>query len=131
MEEASPDGEIRNIELGDFERQLSTSKKVSFLKGPSPKSVLSSGASNVAKSNVNPNDVKKFECKNIVQACFYLEHKEKYDNIPRFRDLDKEQVLGDLRLQKLNEMFNLLKEFDDASDPQTLKKMFIYYNNVQ
>ena len=26
------------------------------------------------------------------------EHKEKYDNIPRFRDLDKEQVLGDLRL---------------------------------
>ena len=66
-----------------------------------------------------------------MQACFYLEHKEKYDNIPRFRDLDKEQVLGDLRLQKLNEMFNLLKEFDDASDPQTLKKMFIYYNNVQ
>ena len=28
-------------------------------------------------------------------------------------------------------MFELLKEFDDASDPQTLKKMFIYQDNVQ
>lgn len=28
-------------------------------------------------------------------------------------------------------MFDLLKEFDDASDPQTLKKMFIYQDNVQ
>ena len=28
-------------------------------------------------------------------------------------------------------MFDLLREFDDASDPQTLKKMFIYQDNVQ
>ena len=82
-------------------------------------------------NNPDPEDIKKFECKNIVSACFYLEHKEKYDNRPRYRDLDKELVLGDVRLQKLNEMFNLLKEFDDASDPQTLKKMFIYQDNVQ
>ena len=51
--------------------------------------------------------------------------------MPRYRDLDKELVLGDQRLNKLNEMFDLLKEFDDASDPQTLKKMFIYQDNVQ
>ena len=80
---------------------------------------------------VDPRDIKKFECKNIVQACFFLEHKEKFDNVPRYRDLDKELVLGDQRLTKLNEMFDLLKEFDDASDPQTLKKMFIYQDNVQ
>ena len=52
-----------------------------------------------------------------MSACFYLEHKEKYDNRPRYRDLDKEQILGETRLQKLNQMFDLLKEFDDASDP--------------
>jgi hypothetical protein len=47
---------------------------------------------------VDPKDIKKFECKNIVQACFYLEHKEKFDNRPKYRDMDKELVLGDARL---------------------------------
>ena len=66
-----------------------------------------------------------------MNSCFYLEHKEKYDNHPRYRDLDKEQILGDFRLQKMNQMFNLLTEFEDANEPQTLKKMFIYQDNVQ
>ena len=47
---------------------------------------------------MDPKDIKKFECKNIVQACFYLEHKEKFDNLPKYRDMDKELVLGYARL---------------------------------
>ena len=48
-----------------------------------------------------------------------------------YRDLDKEKILGDMRLEKLNDMFDLLKGFDDATDPQTLKKMFVYQDFVQ
>lgn len=39
-------------------------------------------------------------------------------------------MLGDMRLQKLNDMFSLLKEFDGANDPQTLKSMFVYKDIV-
>jgi hypothetical protein len=67
--------------------KVSPSGKVSFLKLTEPEKPL-----------VDPRDIKKFECKNIVQACFFLEHKEKFDNRPRYRDLDKELVLGDVRL---------------------------------
>ena len=77
------------------------------------------------------NELKKFECKNIVHSCFYLEHKEEYVNRKIYRELDRDKILGDARLTKLNEIFNRLKEFDDANDPQTLKKMFIYHDNVQ
>jgi len=40
-------------------------------------------------------------------------------------------VLAEARLEKMNGMFELLTEYDDAADPQTLKKMFIYQDNVQ
>ena len=76
------------------------------------------------------NKFRKFECQNIVNACYYLEHVERYEKQPRFKELDKDQVLGELRLHKQNEMFNMLKEFDEANDPQTLKLMFIYRDIV-
>ena len=64
-----------------------------------------------------PQEVKKFECKNIVNACLHLEHKEKFVNKPRYRDMDHDLILSEYRLSKLNGMFNLLKELDDANDP--------------
>lgn len=63
------------------------------------------------------NRFRKFECQNIVNSCLFLEHEEKYNNLPREKELDKEQVLGDIRLSKQDNMFNILKEFDEANDP--------------
>lgn len=76
------------------------------------------------------NRYRKFQCQNIVNSCTFLEHEEKYENQPRQRELDKDQVLGEIRLVKQNDMFDILKEFDDANDPHTLKLMFIYRDIV-
>ena len=66
-----------------------------------------------------------------MNSCLFLEHQENLDNKPRQRELDKDQVLGEMRLTKQNDMFDILKEFDEANDPQTLKLMFIYRDIVE
>lgn len=77
------------------------------------------------------NRFRKYQCQNIVNSCTFLEHEEKYNNQPRQIELDKDQVLGEIKLKKQNEMFDILKEFDDANDPHTLKLMFIYQDIVK
>lgn len=72
--------------------------------------------------------MQKYQAKNIIDACQFLEHIERYEKIPRLREFEKDMILNDMRLKKINDHINLLKEFDDASDPQTLKMMFIYKN---
>lgn len=49
-----------------------------------------------------------------------------------FRELDKEWVLGDLRHEKLQKMYQAIAEADDANrdDPMALKQMFVYRNMV-
>ena len=47
---------------------------------------------------MNPNEIKQYEVRNVVQACYYLEHIEQFVKKPRYRELDKELVLSDLRL---------------------------------
>lgn len=75
-------------------------------------------------------EITKASCKNIVDSCFYLEKLEKFTNQLRYKELDKEKILADERLGKLYGMFNLLQSFDDAHDPETLKKMFIYQDHL-
>lgn len=79
---------------------------------------------------MNPNEIKQYEVRNVVQACYYLEHIEQFVKKPRYRELDKELVLSDLRLQKLYSMLGLLKDFEDANEPSVLKKMFVYLDTV-
>lgn len=61
-------------------------------------------------------ELNKFSCSNILSSCIYLEHQEKYLNQPRYRELDKDLILGDFRLSKMAEMQKQLQEFDDAAD---------------
>lgn len=44
--------------------------------------------------------------------------------------MDKELALAEVRQQKMEEAYELLKEFEDANDPNTLKMMFIYKDIV-
>ena len=71
-------------------------------------------------------ELKKQQCTNILHSCHYLEHREKYTNLPRYRDLDKDKIIGDTRLQKLDDMFEQVTDNDYARDPQIVKKLFIY-----
>jgi len=118
------ESELTNIEI-DETKPL---KKVTFTK----KRELQHNNSLLVQQHQGKDkqsDVRRFQCKNIVDSCFFLEHREKYVNQLIYRDLDKEKVLADERISKMNEIFGLLKEFNDARDPQTLKKMFIYQDH--
>lgn len=59
-----------------------------------------------------------------------MERHEQFSNQQRYKELDKEKALADERLSKIYGMFNLLQSFDDAHDPETLKKMFIYQDHL-
>lgn len=104
--------------------------RVSFIKRKTKESSTPAPATNREAVPLKVGDIKKFECKNIVEACYYLEHVEQYEKKPAEREMDKELILADIRNKKLNEMFDLLKEFEDASDPKSLKMMFIYKDIV-
>ena len=107
------------------------------MSGKQHKNTTDSAADNIIKKYAREskeesmNRFRKFECQNIVNSCLFLEHEEKYTNLPREKELDKDQVLGEIRLSKQDNMFNILKEFDEANDPQTLKLMFIYRDIVE
>lgn len=75
-------------------------------------------------------EIRKFECKNIVDSCYYLEHIERYEKQPEYREMDKEMILNEMRNAKLNETYELLKEFEDANDPAALRRIFLYKDLV-
>ena len=118
-----------NLNVGDQQSVTdSTSRKVTFIR----KNKDSSSPVQTVRDNIplKVGDIRKFECKNIVEACYFLEHVEQYEKKPAEREMDKELVLAEMRNKKMNEMFELLKEFEDASDPKSLKMMFIYKDIV-
>ena len=55
---------------------------------------------------------------------------ERYEKQPRYREMDKDLALAEVRQKKMDEAYELLKEFEDAVDPNTLKMMFIYKDIV-
>jgi hypothetical protein len=123
------ESELTNIEINDTKQPkkvtFTNKKHINSLKLQHNNSLLV----HQLQGKDNKSDVRRFQCKNIVDSCFFLEHREKYVNQLLYRDLDKEKVLADERISKMNEIFGLLKEFNDARDPQTLKKMFIYQDH--
>ena len=109
---------------------MEAQRRVSFIKKKQKESSTPAPATNRDPVPLKVGDIRKFECKNIVEACYFLEHVEQYEKKPAEREMDKELVLADVRNKKLNDMFELLKEFEDASDPKSLKMMFIYKDIV-
>ena len=52
-----------------------------------------------------------------MSSCFFLEHHEKFENVPRYRDIDKDWVMTDARLQGLNNTFARIGTNDAPADP--------------
>ena len=65
-----------------------------------------------------------------MSSCAFLQHLEKYNNLPRYREIDKDIILDELRSSKMGDMQRLLQSFEEASDPRTLMHMFIHRDNV-
>ncbi len=55
---------------------------------------------------------------------------EQQENRKLWRELDREQILGDLRHEKMKKMYDGISEANIATDPMALKQMFIYKNLV-
>lgn len=66
--------------------------------------------------------------KTIIESCNALELEERKINRPKFQELQKEQVLGDIRLEKMYQLQRTIREFQTANDPLTLKQMFAFQN---
>lgn len=74
--------------------------------------------------------VRRYECKNVVDSCFFLEHCNSMFNMPKVKEIDKDRVLSDLRLQKMNNFIDQMKDFNHATDPEILKRMVVYQDIV-
>ena len=58
-----------------------------------------------------------------------MEHNELYKNKPRYREIDKDLIIDEHRYDQLKRMQKEIQQFDDASDPYILKKMYLYLDN--
>lgn len=73
----------------------------------------------------------KANCRNIIESCYHLEHLEKFKNQKVYAKMDKEKILADERQHKLNGMIAQMEEFNEATNPQALRKMFVYHDHIK
>ena len=77
-------------------------EKVLAPSGRSTVSMLSSASNQSYTLNQRDwNEVRKKQVKTIIESCNALELEERKINKPKFQELQKEQVLGDIRLEKM------------------------------
>ena len=70
----------------------------------------------------------KKDFKNIINACYHLEHAESSKDA--YRPIDKEMLLVQHRQEKLAEAYQILEQQAEMTDFDFKKKLFLYQNSV-
>lgn len=92
--------------LKSTQAKISISNRISFMKGAASRRY---GSQISMQNHYRPprvEDVQKIKCLNIVESCNFLEHQQKFKNMPLFKEMDKEKVLHEYKQDKMFEMIN-------------------------
>ena len=111
--------DLKNVSRNKKESILNTQN---FIKRNNNATFFNSHSTTSRSSQIT----QQLNAKKIVESCNKLEQISKQKENLSLRQLNKEFILGDMRQEKLNKMFDVIRGFQGAQDPETLGDMFIY-----
>ena len=97
-------------------REITMRKKLEFTKRP---------------PRIYDSGIKKIECENIIKSCNHLAHHERYENYATYKNVEKEQVMVQMRNDRLNELYKIVKECSNVDEPSVIRKIFEHKVHAQ